>query len=318
MEQNVKLSNQTRSITIKKRSPLLVFKRQWQLYAMILLPVVYILIFAYGPMGGILVAFKDYSIRRGILGSEWAGFKYFKQFLTSPSFYTLLRNTIVLSLYSMVAGFFVPIILALALNEINNVFFKRTVQMVTFFPYFISTVVMVGMIIQFLNPNGGLVNNIIKLLGGTPQNFMGMPSMWRHIYVWSGVWQGMGYGAVIYIAALSGIDPEIVESAIIDGINRPQRVWYIDIPTILPTIVIMLILSIGNIMNVGFEKVFLMQNTLNLEVSEVISTYVYKRGLINFQYSYSTAVGLFNSVVNFILLVIANTLARRAGQSSLW
>ena len=319
MESGINYTQNTlKTITRKKTSPWLVFLRQWQLYAMILLPVVYILIFAYGPMFGIVVAFKDFSIRRGILGSEWIGFKYFEQFLSTPHFYNLLRNTVVLSLYSLVAGFIMPIILALALNETKNILFKKTVQMVTFFPNFISTVVMVGIILQFLNSNGGFVNNVIKLLGGETINFMGIPSMWRHIYVWSGVWQGMGYGAVIYIAALSGVDPEIIESSIIDGVSRPQRVWYIDIPSILPTVTILLILSIGNIMNVGFEKVYLMQNNLNLDVSEVISTYVYKRGLVNYQYSYSTAVGLFNSVVNFILLIIANAVARRVGESSLW
>ncbi|MGB4368190.1 MAG: ABC transporter permease subunit, partial [Caldicoprobacterales bacterium] len=281
-------------------------------------PVIYILIFAYGPMGGVVVAFKDFSIRRGIMGSDWVGLKYFKQFLSTPLFYNLLRNTIIISLYGLIAGFVMPIILALCLNEIKNILFKKTVQMITYFPYFISTVVMVGIVLQMLNLQGGFVNNLITLLGGKPINFMGIPKLWRHIYVWSGVWQNTGYGAIIYIAALSGVDPQLIESAVIDGASRIQRVRHIDLPAIAPTVTIMLILGIGGIMNVGFEKVYLMQNNLNLDVSEIISTYVYKRGLQHYQYSYSTAVGLFNSIVNFILLLIANTVARRIGESSLW
>jgi putative aldouronate transport system permease protein len=301
------------------RTPFLtVFRRQWQLYAMILLPVLFITIFMYGPMFGIVVAFKDFSFRRGILGSEWVGLRYFRQFLTTPLFYNLLWNTVVLSIYSLVAGFLMPIILALALNEIRSMLVKKTVQMVTYFPYFISTVVMVGVVLQVLNPRGGFVNNVISAAGGTPVNFMGIPSLWRSIYVWSGVWQLTGYGAIIYLAALSAVDPALVDSAIIDGVTRPQRVRYIDLPTIAPTIVILLILAIGNIMSVGFEKAFLMQNAINLNVSEIISTYVYKRGLVHYQYSFATAVGVFNSIVNFLLLITANTVAKRTSEYNLW
>ena len=295
-----------------------VFRRQWQLYAMILLPVLFITIFMYGPMFGIVVAFKDFSFRRGILGSEWVGLRYFRQFLTTPLFYSLLLNTVVLSVYSLVAGFLMPIILALALNEIKSMFFKKTVQMVTYFPYFISTVVMVGIVLQVLSPRGGFVNNVISAMGGTPINFMGIPSLWRSIYVWSGVWQLTGYGAIIYLAALSAVDPALVDSAIIDGVTRPQRVRYIDLPTIAPTIIILLILAVGNIMSVGFEKAFVMQNNINLSVSEIISTYVYKRGLVHYQYSFATAVGVFNSVVNFLLLITANTVAKQTSEYNLW
>ena len=294
------------------------FVHQWQLYLMVAMPVAFIIIFHYVPMGGIIIAFKDYSIRRGIWASEWVGFRYFKQFLTTPVFMNLVRNTIRLSIYGMVAGFAMPIMLALALNEARGRFFKKTVQMVTYFPYFISTVVLVGILLQVLSLRGGFVNNIIGLLGGKPINFMGEISLWRSIYVWSGVWHTTGYGAIIYIAALSGVDPQLVESAIIDGVSRIQRVRYIDIPAIAPTITIMLILAIGNIMSVGFEKVYLMQNNLNLDVSEIIATYVYKRGLINYQFAYSTAVGLFNSVINFTLLIAANAVARRVSEHSLW
>lgn len=302
----------------KQVSPALVFLKQWQLYAMVLLPVVYIILFAYVPMGGIIVAFKDYSLRKGILASDWVGLKYFAQFMSTPIFGNVLRNTVLLSLYSLAAGFVMPILLALALNEVKSVLFKKTVQMVTYFPFFISTVVMVGIIYQVLNPTGGIVNNVVELLGGKRVNYMSVTGLWRSIYVWSGVWQGTGYGAIIYIAALTAVDPQLVESAIIDGATRLQRVLHIDLPAMAPTITIMLILAIGNIMGVGFEKVYLMQNTLNLDVSEVISTYVYKRGLVNFQYSLATAVGVFNAIVNFIMLIIANTIARRVSESSLW
>lgn len=306
------------AVAQRKEPKMKVFAKQWQLYLMVLLPVLYILIFAYGPMGGIIVAFKDYSLRKGIIRSPWAGLKYFKDFLSTPDFFDVLRNTIVLSVYSLAAGFAAQIILALALNEIKSIAFKKTVQMVTYFPFFISTVVMVGIILQVLNPTGGIVNNVISMLGGKPVNFMGVTGMWRDIYVWSGVWQSTGYGAVIFIAALSGVDPQLVESAIMDGATRWRRVLNIDLPAIAPTVTIMLVLSIGNIMSVGFEKVYLMQNTLNLDVSEIISTYVYKRGLIKFQYSMATAVGLFNSVVNFALLLFANTVARRLSEHSLF
>lgn len=297
---------------------MVIFMKQWQLYLMVLLPVVYILIFAYGPMGGIIVAFKDYSIRKGIMASPWAGLKYFEQFVSTPAFVNVLRNTAFLSLYSLAAGFVMPIFLALSLNEIKSVVLKKTVQMVTYFPFFISTVIMVGIVFQVLNPTGGIVNNIIEIFGGKKTNFMGITGLWRSIYVWSGVWQSTGYGAIIYIAALSGVDPQLVESAIIDGATRVQRVRHIDLPAIAPTVTIMLVLSIGNIMGIGFEKVFLMQNNLNLDVSEIISTYVYKRGLISFQYSFATAVGVFNSVINFMLLLLANMAARRLSENSLW
>jgi ABC-type polysaccharide transport system permease subunit len=299
-------------------SAVLKFRKQWQLYAMVFLPVAYIALFAYGPMFGIVVAFKDYSIRQGIWRSDWVGLKYFKQFLTSPLFGILLRNTIVLSVYGLAAGFITPIILALGLNEVKSVAFKKTVQMVTYFPYFISTIVMVGIVLQILSPNGGMVNNIIKALGKEPIHFMGQPRLWRSIFVWSGVWQYTGYSAIIYIAALSGVQPQLVESAIIDGVTRPQRVWHIDLPAIAPTIIILLILSVGRILSVGFEKAYVLQNPINLDVSEIISTYVYKRGLVNYQYAFATAVGLFNSVVNFLLLFIANTTARKVSEYSLW
>ena len=293
-------------------------QRQWQLYLFLLLPVACVVIFNYVPMYGIVLAFKNYRPNKGILGSPWVGMKYFNQFFNSPSFLLLLKNTLILSLYSLLASLPVPILLALCLNEVRIPWFKKTVQMVTYAPYFISTVVMVGMLIQLMNIRTGFFNHLIQIFGGTPVDFMAIPSLFRTIYVFSGVWQGMGYSAVIYIAALSNVDPQLYEAAIIDGANRLQKIIHIDIPAILPTIVLMLIMSLGNVMSIGAEKVYLMQNNLKLSTSEIISTYVYKIGLINGQFSLSTAVGLFNSVINFVLIVIVNTIARRLGDTSLW
>ena len=293
-------------------------QRQWQLYLFLLLPVACVVIFSYVPMYGIVLAFKNYRPNKGILGSPWVGMKYFNQFFNSPSFLLLLKNTLILSLYSLLASLPVPILLALCLNEVRIPWFKKTVQMVTYAPYFISTVVMVGMLIQLMSIRSGFFNHLIQIFGGTPVDFMAIPSLFRTIYVFSGVWQGMGYSAVIYIAALSNVDPQLYEAAIIDGANRLQKIIHIDIPAILQTIVLMLIMSLGNVMSIGAEKVYLMQNNLNLSTSEIISTYVYKIGLINGQFSLSTAVGLFNSVINFVLIVIVNTIARRLGDTSLW
>lgn len=293
-------------------------KRHWQLYVMLLLPVAYLIIFAYVPMGGAVIAFKDYSIRKGVWGSDWVGLKHFKNFFTTPDFKTLLRNTLALSIYSLIISFPMPILLALAINELKGRHYKKLVQMVTYLPYFISTVVLVGIMQNIFSVRTGLVNNVITLLGGQATDFMGQPGLFRTLYVWSGVWQGMGYSAVIYIAALAGVDPSQTEAAIIDGAGRFERVWYVDIPTIMPTIVIQLILAIGNVMSVGFEKAYLMQNPVNMQYSEIISTFVYKRGLVNFQYSYATAVGLFNSVCNLVLILLANKICKKISDTSLW
>ena len=293
-------------------------KRQWVLYLFLALPVICVILFNYVPMYGAVLAFKNYRPNRGILGSEWAGLKYFAQFFRSPNFSLLLKNTLILSLYSLVASLPIPILLALCLNEVHIPWFKKNVQMVTYAPYFISTVVMVGMLIQLMCVRTGFFNKIISSLGGTPIDFMAVPSLFRTIYVFSGVWQGMGYSAIIYIAALSNVDPQLYEAAIIDGASRLQKIVHIDIPAILPTIVLMLIMALGNVMSIGAEKVYLMQNNLNLSTSEIISTYVYKIGLIHGQFSLSTAVGLFNSVVNFVLIVLVNAAARRLGDTSLW
>ena len=302
----------------RTRAKLMHMARQWQLYAFLLIPVALVIIFNYVPMYGITLAFKDYKIKQGILGSPWAGGKYFNQFFSSPNFSLTLKNTLILSLYSLAAGFPMPILLALCLNEVKQQWFKKLVQMVSYAPYFISTVVMVGMLIKLMNVRTGFVNKLISAVGGTPVDFMAVPGLFRTIYVWSGIWQSMGYSAIIYIAALSNADPSLYEAAIIDGASRLQKIVHIDIPTIVPTITLLLIMSLGNVMSVGAEKVYLMQNNLNLLTSEIISTYVYKIGLISGQFSLSTAVGVFNSVINFILIVIVNAIAKRVGETSLW
>jgi putative aldouronate transport system permease protein len=269
-------------------------------------------------MGGVLIAFKDYSVRRGILGSPWAGFKYFIQFFNIPILGMALKNTIVLSFLSLVVGFPVPIILALAFNEVSNLSLRKTLQTLTFAPFFISTVVVVSILFQVFGYRYGLVNSVITSFGGERIDWQGMTGFFRPAYILSGIWQGAGYGSILYLAALSGVDTDLYDAAIIDGASKLQKVWYIDIPTILPTIVITLILSTGGILGVGFEKVYLMQNPLNYTISEVISTYVYKVGVQQAQFSFSTAVGLFNSTINCVILVLVNALARKVNETSLF
>ena len=294
------------------------FRKHWEAYLMLVPPLIYLVMFKYLPMAGILIAFKDFSVRRGIWGSEWVGLQHFRQFVTTPLFWSLISNTFILSLYTLAAAFPIPIILALSLNEVPGRAYKKTVQTVTYAPYFISTVVLVGMMLQFLHVHVGFVNNLIEKLGFKAVNFMGIPSYFRSIFVWSGVWQHAGYSAIIYIAALSSVDPNLVEASIIDGANRMQKIIHIDLPTISPTIIIMLILALGRILTIGFEKVFLMQNPLNLSQSEIISTFVYKKGMMNVQYSYATAVDLFNSLINLLLLLTANAASRRMSETSLF
>lgn len=294
------------------------WKRCWQLYVLMAPALIGLILFSYIPMYGIQLAFRDYNPLMGIMGSPWVGLDNFRRFFNSPQFRDLLVNTLAISFYSLVVGFPIPIILALGLNHVKNMKFKKSVQTITYAPYFISTVVLVGILNIFLSTDGGLINQLVKLLGHDPILFMGQSRFWRHIYVWSGVWQSMGWNAVIYIAALAGVSPEMHEAAIIDGATKLQRVCYIDLPTILPTIVITLILSCGSIMGVGFEKAYLMQNPLNLGVSEIISTYIYKVGLVNAEYGFSTAVGLFNSLVNCLVLLAVNQAAKRISKTSLW
>lgn len=288
------------------------------LYLLVLPTFLYFVIFAYVPMYGVQIAFRDYMPSLGFTKSPWVGLKHFTNFFGAYQFKQILVNTLTLSIYSFIVGFPLPIICSLLLNQIPSVRFKRIVQTITYAPNFISVIVAVGMIMAFLAPGYGIINKFITFLGGTSVNFMAKPQAFRHIYVWSGIWQGLGISMIIYIAALTGIDPELHAAAMIDGASKFKRMLHIDIPGILPTITVILILSLGHIMSVGFEKVFLLQNTLNLTTSEVIATYVYKVGLLKMQYSYSTAIGIFNSVINCVLLVLVNTIMRSTGDSSLW
>ncbi|GAA4837865.1 ABC transporter permease subunit [Paenibacillus vulneris] len=292
--------------------------RHWQLYLLITPVLVYFIVFHYFPMYGVQIAFKDFIATKGIGGSPWVGFKHFLRFFDSYFFWRLLKNTLGISLYELAVGFPVPIVLALLINEVRHSGFKRWVQTVTYAPHFLSTVVLVGLVIMFLSPTSGIVNTMIQAFGGEPISFMTKPEWFKTVYVLSGVWQQMGWSSIIYLAALAGIDPGLHEAAKVDGATRLQRIWHINLPGIMPTVVILLILNIGSLMGVGFEKVFLMQNSLNNESSDVISTYVYRSGLLGSQYSFAAAVGLFNSVVNFILLLTVNRIAKAVNQASLW
>lgn len=296
------------------------FRINWQLYLILLIPVIYIIVFKYVPMYGAQIAFRTYSAKKGFFGSPWVGLYHFKRFFGSYQFIRVVSNTLGISVYMLIAGFPIPILLALSLNSTEIFRLKKLVQTATYIPHFISTVVMVGMLLQFLSPRIGIINTFRGFWGAEPQNFISKPDVFRSIYVWSGIWQHAGWSSIIYIAALAGVDPSLHEAAIIDGASKFQRVIHLDFPSILPTAVILLIMNAGQMMNVGFEKVFLMQNDLNLRTSEIIQTYVYKVGLQSAaaNFSYSTAIGLFNSVINFILILSVNQLAKRMSQTSLW
>lgn len=292
--------------------------KQYQLYLMILPAVIYFLIFHYGPMYGIQIAFKDFRPIEGITGSPWVGFKYFERFFKSYQFWRVLRNTLLLSVFQLAAGFPVPIIMALLLNQVKNMKFKKLVQTVTYAPHFISIVVLVGMLNVFLSPSTGLVNHVIQLFGGEAVYFIGKPEYFRTIFVASGIWQNAGWGTIIYLAALAGVGPELYEAAKVDGASKLQIIRHVDVPSIAPTIIILLIMNLGRIMNVGFQKAFLLQNPLNAETSEIIQTYMYKVGLLQMEFEYSTAVSLFNTLINVVLLLTANRIAKKFSENSLW
>lgn len=302
----------------KQRKTLRYIKKNYDLYLLLLIPVVYIIIFSYGPLYGIIIAFKDYNPGDGIFGSKWVGLHHFKVFIESYNFMMILKNTVILNLYGLIAGFPIPIIVALMFNELKNRNLRICMQTISYAPHFISVVVMCGMIMIFLSPTTGLVNHVRQMLGMDTISFMQEAKYFRHIFVWTGVWQEVGWNTIIYFAALSTVDQELIDAAKIDGAGRFRIIWNINIPAILPTIVITLIMSCGNILSIGFEKVYLLQNSLNIDTSEVISTYVYKMGLRSARYSFGTAVGLFNSVANFIMLALVNTVAKRVNETSLW
>ena len=294
-------------------------RKNWGLYLLVSIPLLYLILFKYWPMYGVQIAFRNYSPARSIANSPWVGLKYFQKFMGNYQFKRILGNTIAISLYSLLT-FPLPILLAVLLNYVTRPRFKKTVQMISYMPHFISTGVMVGIILQFLDVRSGMLNMLLTALGREPVNFMAKPAYFRTIYILSGVWQSLGYNSIIYIAALSGVSPELHEAAIVDGANVLKRIWHVDLPGILPTISILLIMQCGSILSVGYEKIYLMQNSLNLSVSEIISTYVYKQGIAASmpQYSYATAIGLFVSVVNVIMLLIVNAASNRLSGNSLF
>ncbi len=308
--------------TLTRRTPWAAWWRRFKLerawYAMMVLPLAYYLVFHYLPMAGIIVAFKDYRIAKGVFGSDWVGLKWFIQFFESFYFSRLMRNTLLISFYTIVFGFPVPIIFALMLNEIKVLPFKRIAQTVSYLPYFVSLVIVVGMLVTFLSPNNGIVNIIIKSLGGEAVNFMGQQSWFRPLYIGSHVWQWFGFSSIIYLAAIAGVSQELYDAAEVDGASRLQRIRFVTIPGMAPTIIILLILNLGHAMSVNWEKNLLMYTPATYEVADVIDTYVYRRGIVSGEYSFGAAVGLFKNVVNLGLLVAFNRLARRFTDTSLW
>lgn len=296
-------------------------KSRWQIYLLLLLPLIYLIIFAYVPMAGLVIAFKDYNFRDGVFGSPWVGFDQFIQFFNDRYFPRVVPNTIIIAIYSLVVTFPIPIIFALMLNAMRGQKYKKVIQTITYIPHFFSVIVMVGLLYQIINYRTGLYGALYSAFTGEfPDDILATGSNFYHLYVWSAVWQSTGYNAIIYIAALASVDQELHEAATIDGATRFQRVLYIDFPSILPTASIMLILAIGNVMNIGFDKAYAMQNSLNLNYSEIISTYVYKVGLAGgiTDFSYSTAIGMFNSVINFVLLLLANWGSKKLNGSGIF
>jgi putative aldouronate transport system permease protein len=292
--------------------------RDWQLYLMLMLPVLYYFLFKYMPMYGTLIAFKKYSAKRGIWGSDWVGLMNFQKFLSDPYFYKLIRNTLLINLYSLLFAFPASILFALLLNEMRHKSYRKLTQTIAYLPHFISTVVVCGLIVSFLRTNGGLVNDIVVMLGGQRIAYLNRPEYFRSIYVISEIWQHLGWDAIIYIAALTSIDPQLYEAARVEGANRFQQAYHITLPGILPTITIMLVLRVGNLMNLGYEKILLLYTGATYETADVISTYVYRRGLLTADFSYGTAIGLFQTFIALILILSTNYLGKKLSNTSLW
>jgi putative aldouronate transport system permease protein len=292
-------------------------QRNWSLYLLAVPVILFFLLFAYKPMYGAIIAFKDYSPGQGFARSPWVGFQHFLRFFRSPYFFRLLRNTFLISLYGLIFGFPAPIILALLLNEVRHPFYKRTIQTITYLPHFISIIVVAGMLTDF-SLSTGLFNDIIAFFGGERFPLLQRPNLYRPIYIASDVWQGVGWGTIIYLSALSAIDPQLYEAAMIDGAGRFRQMLHVTLPSITPTIVILLILRIGHLLGVGYEKTILLYNPATYETADIISTYVYRVGVMEQNWSYSTAIGLFNSAINFALLLIANKISRKISETSLW
>ncbi len=295
-------------------------RSNWQLYAMIAIPFIWLVIFAYMPMYGAQIAFKNYRPVDGILGSEWVGLKHFIRFFNSPQCWQLVRNTVSISVYSLLASVPLPIMLALGFNYLKNQHFKKAVQMVTYLPHFLSTVIIVSLIMMMFNSHNGVISLALEKLTGKEMNILGQAKYYRHLYVWSGVWQGIGWSSILYVSALAGVDPSLHEAAVIDGASKIKRVWHIDLPCILPTVAIMLVKSMGTILSVGFDKTFMMQNPTNLDVSEVFSTYEYKRGIAAAipEYSYPAAIGLSTSIISFMFVMTSNKLSNKLSGYGLW
>lgn len=292
-------------------------RRSKSLYLLMLPSIVIFLLFTYYPMYGVVIAFKDFTPAQGIMGSPWVGLKYFRQFFNSYQFWPTIRNTIVISVYTILVTFPLPILFALMCNQMKALKFKKFFQVSTYLPHFISTVVMCGMIILFLSPGNGIISKLVGILGFKLLNLMGSASAFPHIYVWTEAWQHVGWDSILYIATLSSVNPALYEAATMDGANKWNKILHIDIPALLPTVTIMFILRMGSVMGVGFEKVYLLQNTLNSSASEIISTYVYKMGLVSSQYSLSAAIGLFNNVINLALLLLVNWISKKISDTSL-
>lgn len=309
---NLKMKTDSRMNEWKKD-----FKLNYKLYLMVLPVIAYYILFCYKPMYGALIAFKDFTPIKGVMGSPWVGFKHFENFFSDPYFYRILKNTLVISVNSLVFGFPCPIILALLMNEISSSKFRRTMQTITYLPHFISLVVICGLIKE-MTSQGGIINTIFGAFTGDYTNMLTKSNYFVPIYVISDIWQGVGWGSIIYLAALMGVDQELYEAARIDGAGKLRQTFSITIPSIMPTIITMLILRMGNVLSVGFEKIILLYNPVIYETSDVISSYVYRVGLQEQNWSYSTAVGLFNSLINFILLICTNTISRKVSDTSLW
>lgn len=291
--------------------------KNWSLYVMVIPVLLFYIIFKYKPMYGAIIAFKDFAPAKGIMGSPWVGFKHFERFFSSIYFVRVFKNTLLLSFYNLLFGFPAPIILALLLNELSSNKFKKTVQTISYLPHFISLVVICGMIKEFSGTNG-IINDFLALLGMERSPLLQNPGVFRPIYVISDIWQHIGWGCIIYLAALAGISPQLYEAAMIDGAGRFKRIWHVTIPGIAPTIIILLILRIGRLLSVGFEKVILLYNPATYETADIIASYVYRIGLLEFSWSYSTAIGLFNSIINFTLIILANKISRKYSETSLW
>ena len=294
------------------------FKREWQIYVMLLPMIIWFAVFLYKPMYGLQVAFKDYSIFRGIAGSPWIGFEHFQTLFESDQFLRALKNTFIISMLSLIFGFPVPILLALMFNEITNQLFKRTAQTIVYLPHFISTVIIAGIVITAFSPSAGIVNQFLMWLGIDPIYFLIKPEWFRPIFIGSGNWQEAGFSTNVFLAAIAGVNPSLYESAVIDGASRWQMMWRITIPSIMPTIIIMLIIRIGNLLEVGFELIILLYQPATYETSDVINTFIYRQGIQGAQYDLAAAAGLFNAVVAFVLVMSANAISRRVSKTSLW